>query len=88
MRRSLQTGLAAVAMLLLPTAVTDAQLPPPQPADCARVAPVCALKNGSKQTYWNTCLAARDTAELLYAGECRIPRSYGMNRKSPAFTRI
>ena len=86
MRRTLQAGIAAIAVLLLPAAETDAQQP--QPADCAQSAPVCALKNGSKQTYWNTCLAARDAAELLYAGECRIPRSYGMNRKSPALTRI
>ena len=86
MRRTLQAGIAAIAMLQLPAAGTDAQQP--QPADCAQAAPVCALKNGSKQTYWNTCLAARDAAELLYAGECRIPRSYGMNRKSPALTRI
>jgi hypothetical protein len=86
MRRTLQAGIAAVAMLLLPAAGTEAQQP--QPAGCATSAPVCALKNGSKQTYWNTCLAARDAAELLYAGECRIPRSYGVNRKSPALTRI
>lgn len=86
MRRTLQAGIAAVAMLLLPVAATDAQQP--QPADCARSAPVCALKIGAKQTYWNACLAARDGAELLYPGECRIPRSYGMNRKSPGLTRI
>jgi hypothetical protein len=85
MRRTL-AGIAAFAVLLLPAAETDAQQP--QPADCAQTAPVCALKNGAKQTYWNTCLAARDAAELLYAGECRIPRSYGVNRKSPALTRI
>jgi len=87
MRRTLRAGIAAIAMLLLPAAETDAQQPQ-LPTNCAQVAPVCALKNGSKQTYWNTCLAARDAAELLYAGECRIPRSYGMNRKSPALTRI
>jgi hypothetical protein len=86
MRRTLQAGIAAVAMLLLPAAATDALQP--QPADCAQPTPVCALKNGVRQTYWNTCLAARDGAQLLYAGECRIPRSYGMNRKSPALTRI
>ena len=86
MRRTWQTGIAAVAMPLLSVAAIDAQQP--QPADCGQTAPVCALKNGSKQTHWNTCLAARDAAELLYAGECRIPRSYGMNRKSPALTRI
>ena len=86
MRRTLQAGIAAIAVLLQPATETDAQQP--RPADCAQSAPVCALKNASKQTYWNTCLAARDAAELLYAGECRIPRSYGVNRKSPALTRI
>jgi hypothetical protein len=75
MRSTLRTAIAAIAVLLLALIASRAQLPPPQPADCAAVAPVCALKIGSKQTYWNSCLAARDGAELLYAGECRIPRS-------------
>ena len=86
MRRTLQAGIAAIATLLLPAAGTDAQQP--QPADCAQSAPVCALKNGVRQTYWNACLAARDGAEFLGAGECRTSRSYGMNRKLPALTRI
>ena len=75
MQRTLGTGIAALAMLLLPLVATDAQQPPPP--ECAQAAPVCGLKNGSRQTYWNACLATRDSAELLYTGECRISRSYG-----------
>jgi hypothetical protein len=75
MHRILRTGIAALAMLLLPLAVTDAQQP--APPECAQNAPVCGLKNGTRQTYWNNCLAARDSAELLYPGECRTSRSYG-----------
>ena len=74
MQRVCRTAIAAVAMLLLPVMATRAQ--PPQPAGCAPVvAPVCALKNGYRRSYWNECQAARDGAQLLYAGECRIPRS-------------
>jgi hypothetical protein len=86
MRSTFRTGLIAIAVFFVPVMASRAQQP--QPPNCAQNAPVCALKNGSKQTYWNACLAARDAADLLYAGECRIPRSYGMNRKSPALTRI
>ena len=68
-------AIAAVAMLLIPAVATDAQQPPP--VDCVQVVPVCALNNGTRQTYWNACLAARDHAELLYTGECRTSRSYG-----------
>ena len=71
MHRICQTGLIAVAAFLLPVMASRAQQPP----DCTQVAPVCALKNGTRQTYWNTCLAARDAAEFLYAGECRVARS-------------
>ena len=72
MHSSLRTGAVVVAMLMLPVAMTRAQ----QPAGCAPVvAPVCALKDGNKQSYWNECLAARDGAQLLYPGECRIARS-------------
>jgi hypothetical protein len=70
-----RTGIVATALLLLPVMATRAQAP--QPVNCAQVAPVCALKNGTRQTYWNTCLAARDGADLLYAGECRVSRSPG-----------
>ena len=75
MHRTLRTGIAALAMLVLPLVATDAQQP--APPDCTVNAPVCGLKNGSRQTYWNACLAARDGAELLNAGECRGSRSYG-----------
>ncbi|HEY4469626.1 MAG TPA: hypothetical protein VGN21_00560 [Stellaceae bacterium] len=75
MHRTLRTGIAALATLFLPVVATDAQQP--VPPECAQSAPVCALKNGSRQTYWNTCLATRDGAELMYAGECRQSRSYG-----------
>jgi hypothetical protein len=77
MHRLCRTAIVAASLLLLPVIVSRAQLPPPQPADCGQNAPVCGLKNGYRQTYWNTCLAARDGAELLYAGECRISRSPG-----------
>ena len=75
MHRTLRTSIAALAMLVLPLVAADAQQP--VPPECAVNAPVCGLKNGSRQTYWNACLAARDNAELLNAGECRGSRSYG-----------
>jgi hypothetical protein len=87
MRRILRTVIAAMALLLLPLVASLAQLPP-QPAECAQAAPVCALKDGSRQTYWNACLAGRDGAQFLNVGECRGSRSYGMNRKSPGLTRF
>jgi hypothetical protein len=73
MHRACQTGIAAAALLLLSGMASRAQAP--QPANCAQVAPVCAVKNGYRQTYWNACLAARDAAEFLYIGECRVARS-------------
>jgi hypothetical protein len=73
MRRTFRTAIVAVAVLLLPIFGSRAQQQPP--AACAQVAPVCALKDGNKQSYWNVCLAARDGAQLLYPGECRIARS-------------
>jgi hypothetical protein len=75
MRSTFRTGLVAVAVFLLPVLASRAQQPPQPPANCAQTAPVCALKNGSRQTYWNACLAARDAAEFLYPGECRVARS-------------
>lgn len=75
MLRTLRTGLAAFAVFLLPLIAADAQQP--APPDCTVNVPVCGLKDGSRQTYWNACLAARDGAELMYAGECRQSRSYG-----------
>jgi hypothetical protein len=74
MDRFRRTAIVAIALLLLPVMATRAQ--PQPPAACAPVvAPVCALKDGYRQSYWNECQAARDGAQLLYAGECRIPRS-------------
>jgi hypothetical protein len=72
MRRTFRTAIVAI-VLLLPILGSRAQQPPP--AACAQVAPVCALKDGNKQSYWNQCLAARDGAAILYPGECRIARS-------------
>jgi len=76
MRSTLRTGVAAILLLLPPIVASDAQQPLPQP-ECAQVVPVCALKNGTRQTYWNACQAVRDGGEFLYIGECRIPRSPG-----------
>jgi hypothetical protein len=75
MQRTLRTGIAALAMLFLPLVASDAQQP--APPECAQTAPVCALKNGARQTYWNACLATRDGAQFLNIGECRNSRSYG-----------
>jgi hypothetical protein len=87
MRSTFRTAIVAIALLLLPVVATRAQ-PPQQPAACAPVvAPVCALNNGYRQTYWNACLAARDGAELLYTGECRIPRSPGVRLPYYGLTR-
>jgi hypothetical protein len=72
MRRTFRTAIVAI-VLLLPILGSRAQQQPP--AACAQAAPVCALKDGNKQSYWNVCLAARDGAQILYAGECRIARS-------------
>jgi hypothetical protein len=73
MRSTFRTGLIAIAVFLVPVMAGRAQQP--QPPNCTQNAPVCALKNGSRQTYWNACLAARDAAEFLYPGECRVARS-------------
>jgi hypothetical protein len=76
MRRTFRTGVLTVAMLLLSIVATRAQQPQP-PANCAPVtALVCALKNGTRQSYWNECQAARDGAQVIRTGECPNPRSY------------
>ena len=75
MTGTLKSGVAALAVLLLPAIASDAQQP--APPECAQNAPACGLKGGYRQTYWNACLAARDGAQFLYAGNCRISRSYG-----------
>jgi hypothetical protein len=74
MRSTFGIAVAALAVLVLPV-MARAQLQ--LPANCAPVtAPVCALKNGTRQSYWNECLAARDSAQVIRVGECPNPRSY------------
>jgi hypothetical protein len=75
MQSAFRNGIAALTISLLPVVGSQAQQP--VPAECAQNAPVCALKGGDRQTYWNACLALRDGAQFLYAGNCRISRSYG-----------
>jgi hypothetical protein len=36
-------------------------------------APVCAVKAGNRQSYWNEAVARRDGAIVLLAGECPTP---------------
>jgi hypothetical protein len=75
MHRLCRTGIVAIALLVSPVMATRAQSQ--QPASCApAVAPVCAVKNGMKQSYWNECLARRDGAFVVRTGECPNPRSY------------
>jgi hypothetical protein len=41
-------------------------------------APVCAVKAGQRQSYWNEAVAGRDGAIILLAGECPAsPNSEG-----------
>jgi hypothetical protein len=61
-------GIAAVLILLLTPGPICAQSQ--QTASCAQVAPVCAVKSGTRQSYWNACQASRDGAFVLLAGEC------------------
>jgi hypothetical protein len=76
MHRFRRTAIVAIALLLLPVMATRVQ--PQQPASCAPVvAPVCAVKDGIKQSYWNECLARRDGALVVRTGECPNPRSPG-----------
>src|SRR2546428_378350 len=77
MQRVGRTAIVAAALLLLPAGATRAQ--PQQPASCPpTVAPVCAVKGDTKQSYWNECLALRDGALVIRTGECPNPRSYGV----------
>ena len=75
---------SCLALFLLLGAANCA--PPPQAnqetAVCPEVnAPVCAVHLGTKQSYWNECMAGRDGAILASAGECPIP--YGYDIGSP-----
>jgi len=59
--------LLVAAMLLLGCA-------PPQLAANPNVqAPVCAVKAGQRQSYWNEAVARHDGAMVLLAGECPAP---------------
>ncbi len=65
-----RTGFVAVALLLLTGAAARTQ-PQQQPAACPPVqTPVCAVKAGTKQSYWNECQARNDGALVLWTGEC------------------
>jgi hypothetical protein len=57
-----------VAVLSLGVAAAHAQTI--TPANCAQTAPVCAVKGGTRQSYWNACQATRDGAIVVLAGEC------------------
>src|SRR5205814_425001 len=81
MRRTLRSGIAATTLFLLPVIASQAQQP--APADCAQAAPVCALKDGARQTYWNACLATRDGAQFLNIGECRGSAFSGVRLVQP-----
>ena len=64
------------AVLSLGIAAAHAQ--PMTPANCAQTAPVCAVKAGTRQSYWNACQASRDGATIVLAGECSTsPNSDG-----------
>ena len=69
MRELHLSGLIAVLFFL---SVADAPLwaQPQQAANCNRTAPVCAVKAGTRQSYWNACQAGRDGATVVLAGEC------------------
>jgi hypothetical protein len=69
MRAICSTCIAAVALLLFTAAPSGAQSQQAAAA-CARAAPVCAVKAGTKQSYWNACQASRDGAVVVLAGEC------------------
>ena len=76
MREIARTAVAVLAVLLLVASPTRAQ--PKQPENCARAAPVCAIKAGTKQSYWNECRAGRDGATVVLVGECpALPNSDG-----------
>jgi hypothetical protein len=61
-------GVAVAAVLSLGAGAGLAD--PTKPSNCAQPAPVCAVKAGAKQSYWNACQASRDGAFVLLTGEC------------------
>jgi len=42
----------------------------PKATNCTQTAPVCAVKAGARQSYWNACQASREGATIVLAGEC------------------
>lgn len=65
-------ALAFAALLLLGCA------PQQLAANSNGAAPVCAVKAGQRQSYWNEAVARRDGALVLLAGECPAqPNSEG-----------
>jgi hypothetical protein len=74
MKTVYQIGIAVAAILPLGAGATLAQ--PIKSSNCTQVAPVCAVKAGTKQSYWNAC--HRDGAIVLLTGECpATPNSEG-----------
>jgi hypothetical protein len=69
--------IAAFALAALAGGGTAA--PPTQPlAVCAAgQAPVCAVRAGQRQSYWNACAARQDDAIVILAGECPCPPNSG-----------
>jgi hypothetical protein len=68
MRVAHRIGVAVAAVLSL--CVGAARAEPPTATNCAQTAPVCAVKAGTRQSYWNACQANRDGAIIVLAGEC------------------
>jgi hypothetical protein len=59
--------LLVAAMLLLGCAPQQLAVNPNSQA------PVCAVKAGQRQSYWNEAVARRDGAMVLLSGECPAP---------------
>ena len=67
MRAAYRVG-AAVTILSVGFATAHAD--PTNPSTCVQTAPVCAVKAGTRQSYWNACQASRDGAIVVLTGEC------------------
>ena len=61
--------ISIVLALIVPFGV-GALAEPQKQADCTQTAPVCAVKAGARQSYWNACQASREGATIVLAGEC------------------
>ena len=68
MRAVHRIGMAVATVLSLDTGAAHAE--PTTPTNCAQTAPVCAVKAGTRQSYWNACRASWDGATIVLAGEC------------------